>query len=295
MMMGARASATEQREEQPQNQTPQQPTQQTAQTTTTGIMGEWDRERKGIVSFLCGWGERTGSRTLMYRLCVPFHVARIIVEWVMGFVRVYEGGTWNTIGKGVAVVGDVITWVNVKGGSCGSTVGGRIAWLEPSLQEVAGLCGKVYWAFHIVRHTGGACQEGVGAASSLRELGSLAKYIGSGGFYPVTCDTLNKAANLISFGFSTSNDEPKVNGLTLAEDYKTEESPVSESDEISFLLEFTPDKRRGLVRVFRNLELLTTFTDVDTSVPIFPTVNMCCCDAQFKFVRNPKLPHVLIS
>ncbi|KAH3714083.1 hypothetical protein Pelo_19409 [Pelomyxa schiedti] len=125
-------------------------------------------------------------------------------------------------------------------------------------------------------------QEGVGAASSLRELGNLGAYEDTGGFYPVTCETLHLQANLISFGLSTSSIEPRVNGLNPDDGNSNaaKSHPVSESDEISFLLELTPDKRRGFVRVFRNLELLSTFTDVDTS---------------FKFVRNPKLPRVLIS
>ncbi|KAH3732038.1 hypothetical protein Pelo_17125 [Pelomyxa schiedti] len=250
---------------------------------------------RGVVSFLCGWKERTGAGTVMARLGVPTNVARIIVELLIGFVQVYEGGTWKTIGRGVEMNGDVVTWVEVKEvarGKCGSSVGGRIAWLEPSLQQVAGPCGRVYWAFDLLKHTRGACQEGVGACSSLPELDLKRCFDNcrkSGVFYPVTSEALHQVAKVISFGVSVSRVSTLVNGAIKGDIL----SKFSESEQVSFLLEFTPDKKRGRVTMFRNLMHIATFDNVDTSLPIFPTVNMCCRDAQYLFVRNPRLPSLL--
>ncbi|KAH3766452.1 hypothetical protein Pelo_1688 [Pelomyxa schiedti] len=265
---------------------------------------------RGVVSFLCGWRERTGAGTVMARLGVPADVARIIVELLIGFVPVYEGGTWKTIGWGVEMNGDVVTWIGVHtgtSGKCGSSVGGRIAWLEPSLQQVAGPCGRVYWAFDLLKHTRGACQvlfytstnphvelsgsvllliplqEGVGACSSLPELDLQSSFDNSGRhgvFYPVTCDALHQLAQVVSFGVSISQFSTKVNGMT-----QRKCNEFSESEQVSFLLEFTPDKKRGRVTVFRNLMHIATFDNVDTSLPIFPTVNMCCREAQYLFAQ----------
>ncbi|KAH3760381.1 hypothetical protein Pelo_7787 [Pelomyxa schiedti] len=246
------------------------------------------------VAFLAGWHERAGARSVMMspNLCVPLSVARIVVEFLLGSICVYRRGTWKTIGDGIKVVDDTTQWIAIENRSCGSSVGGRIAWLEPSLQELAGARDRVYWAFDVVKYTPGACQEGLGASTTLMGMVLDSASSAGGDYYPITYSSLsNRGVNSFGLSFSGSLITTRVQGNMVYDRRVTNPTRVLETEQFSFLLTFeSPDKKRGHVDVFRNMNLLVSYDNVDTSLPLYPTVNMCCRPSYYKFVMDPTLP-----
>ncbi|KAH3760394.1 hypothetical protein Pelo_7767 [Pelomyxa schiedti] len=225
----------------------------------------------------------------------PLSVARIIVEFLLGDICVYWRGTWNTIGRGIKVIDDTPQWIPADGGTCGNSVGGRIAWLEPSLQERSGSCDRVYWAFDVVKYMGGACQEGVGASTTLMGMVLDSNSSLGGDYYPITYSSLS-TRGVNSFGLSLNYGpvQNRVQGSAMYDREVSDPSPVTTKDQFSFLLTFEKaDKKRGHVDVFRNMEPLVSYDDVDTSLPLYPTVNMCCRDCAYRFVMDPSLPEGL--
>ncbi|KAH3766310.1 tripartite motif-containing protein 21 [Pelomyxa schiedti] len=194
---------------------------------------------------------------------------------------VISQAVWHTIGSGIKLVGDTVTWT---GSSCsGPANGGRIAMLMGSLQDIAGKSGRVYWAFEISKYTTSSCQDGVGACSSLNGLDlsnpSCVDY------YPVTCQSTK---GVKSFGLSI---RWGYIGLCLSgQEKRLTEGTVKCGDQFSFLVKFDHDKRHATVDMFYNLKLLATETNVDTSVPLFPVIHMCCKDIDYRLVRKPTLP-----
>ncbi|KAH3760397.1 hypothetical protein Pelo_7770 [Pelomyxa schiedti] len=223
----------------------------------------------------------------------PLSVARIIVEFLLGDICVYRRGTWKTIGKGIKVVDDTPQWIPADG-SCGSSVGGRIAWLEPSLQEIAGPSDRVYWAFEVVMLTPGACQEGLGASTTLMGMVLNSATSGGGDYYPITFPSLSKrGVNSFGLSFNFGPVATRVQGSTVPDLVITDQAPAATTDQFSFMLTFeAADKKRGHVDVFRNMQPLVRYNDIDTSLPLYPTVNMCCRPSAYKFIMDPTLPDV---
>ncbi|KAH3759181.1 hypothetical protein Pelo_9000 [Pelomyxa schiedti] len=221
----------------------------------------------------------------------PLCVARIILEFLLGDICVYHRGTWKTIGGGIAVIEDTPQWI--PAGTCGSSVGGRIAWLEPSLQELSGSSDRVYWAFDVVKYTHGSCQEGVGASTTLMGMVLDSASSGGGDYYPITFPSLGKrGVNSFGLKFGTGV-YPVVQGNIVPLRVMVSGPPTT-TDQFSFLLTFeTADKKQGHVDVFRNMKPLVSYDNVDTSLPLYPTVNLCCRDCAYRFVMYPTLPQGL--
>ncbi|KAH3763255.1 hypothetical protein Pelo_4887 [Pelomyxa schiedti] len=249
--------------------------------------------KQQAVAFLMGWHYRAGAHSVMTLASfgVPMSVARLVVEFLLGSICVYRRGNWRTIGDGLIVIDDTPQWGTVDDYSCGDSVGGRLAWLEPSLQELSGQSDKVYWAFDVVEFQPGACQEGIGASTTLVGMVlDCASSVG-GDYYPITYPSLSKRG-VKSFGLSlTRAVETRVQGAAVTGLRVTDVTPVTTSDQFSFLLTFeSPDKQRGHVDVFRNMKPLVSYDNVDTSMPMYPAVSMCCRPSAYKFVMGPTLP-----
>ncbi|KAH3760380.1 hypothetical protein Pelo_7786 [Pelomyxa schiedti] len=111
----------------------------------------------------------------------------------------------------------------------------------------------------------------------------------AGDYYPITFPS----DDVKSFGLSFSGEAvtTRVQGNTVPRLRVTDPSPVTTTDQFSFLLTFeAADKKRGHVDVFRNMKPLVSYDNVDTSLPLYPTVNMCCRDCAYKFVMDPSIP-----
>ncbi|KAH3762043.1 hypothetical protein Pelo_6103 [Pelomyxa schiedti] len=274
----------------------QRPMNPITSTTTP----KYSFKQRQSVAFLAGWHERAGAHSVMMMmsssptctLAVPLSVARIILEFLLGDISVYWRGTWQIIGKGITVTDDTPQWTYSLKGGCGSTVGGRIAWLEPSLQEISRTNKKVYWAFDVAKFRGG-CQVGLGASTSLIGIELDSETSGGGDYYPINCSTLcYRGVKSFGLAFFSARVETRLHGVISKG--VTDAAPVRETDQFSFLLTFeAANKQWGHVDVFRNMKLLVSFDHVDTSQPLYPAVNMCCQDCSFKFVMEPTLPRGL--
>ncbi|KAH3731774.1 hypothetical protein Pelo_17397 [Pelomyxa schiedti] len=255
--------------------------------------GQSSSTKQQSVAFLTGWHNRAGCVSAMTSLNVPQSVGRFIVEFLIGFIGRYHRGTWRTIGRGITVNGDTVEWMDVSEGDfgvCGSSVDGRLAWMEPSIQEISGSYLKVYWAFDVVKYTEGSCQEGLGASTSLFGMELDANASGGGDFYPITFPSLSKRG-VKSFGLSLPLSEPRVQGSKVTGLRLADTTPVTESDRFSFMVTFeSPDKHWARVEVMKNNKQLVVYEHVDTSEPMFPTVNMCCSPNTYRFVMDPPLP-----
>ncbi|KAH3767595.1 hypothetical protein Pelo_514 [Pelomyxa schiedti] len=287
---------------------PQQTTSIADRPTTTTRRRLRDVAVQKSVAFLAGWHHRAGGASVMSALNVPPSVATLIIEWIMAefTIHVYTRGTWQTIGGGITIEDDTVVWRDLDEGikcKCASTVGGRIAWLEPSIQQIAGNSNMVYWAFDLVKPITQSCQEGLGASSSLMGMVLDAEKSHGGDFYPITYPHLSECRGVKSFGLSfgwsilTRVQGTQViapSGVSL--NVTADQAQAMPGDRFSFLVTFqtraegTSNKERACVGVWRNHTPLVRYCDVDTSVPMFPTVHMCCCPTAYKFVMNPPLP-----
>ncbi|KAH3743569.1 hypothetical protein Pelo_15027 [Pelomyxa schiedti] len=174
---------------------------------------------------------------------------------------------------------------------CGSSVGGRVAWLNPSLQSLS--CGGsyyVYWAFNLLLCPARfSCQEGIGASSSILSISQPSSL----DCYPITYCT-DKRKGPCSFGLSmgAAELEGRCQGV-LSRHIPNDQRIAVAGDQFSFLIRFHRGMQHGTVRVFRNLKPLVTFERLVTRLPIFPTVQMCCREVRYQFVSNPQLPPLL--
>ncbi|KAH3714532.1 hypothetical protein Pelo_18958 [Pelomyxa schiedti] len=243
----------------------------------------------------------------MSTLNVPHSIGVSIVHILArGSVAVYskttEGTRWMTRGWGVVVDSgtDTIGWVLPDGirETCGSSSKGRIAWVEPSLQTLS--CGGTYlayWAFELLSCSSHSpCQEGIGACSFSSCVVGDSHYE-NGDCYPITFYSA-ASKGTYSFGLNMGKStllgeiqgkqalQSSVRPLVL-----NDTRPPVVGDQFSFLIDFDgTDTNHGRVSVFRNLKPLGTFEHVETKLPMFPTVHMCCRDAKYRFIRNPPLP-----
>ncbi|KAH3763927.1 hypothetical protein Pelo_4195 [Pelomyxa schiedti] len=202
-------------------------------------------------------------------------------------------GKWNTIGT-IRVDGDTVRWVPPDG--CGSQRG-RIASLEPSLQVVAGDSRVVCWAFQVTSFPRPGCQEGFGACTSLIGINLKKTSHEGSGYFPVTCPELCIEKNAKSFGVSLGGFiQPRIMGSRTRPGTVCRlghQACTRQDDVISFFLRFVggSKKQAGTLQVFHNnQDLLFRVESVDTSQPLFPTVNMCCVRTAYTFLRNPPIP-----
>ncbi|KAH3761501.1 hypothetical protein Pelo_6672 [Pelomyxa schiedti] len=214
---------------------------------------------------------------------VPVEIGRVILDFLIcdPIMLYYGEGGWETWGSGVRVEDDRVNWQLALG------YGSKMAWVQPSLQEVAGSCGRVYWAFDVDGISPGG-QEAVGAISSLD--GTDFDAIGRGACFPFTYTTLNIVKQVISFGVSLCDATPRVNGAICSKRPDCQWEKFHGSNHISFLLTLQPDHKFGKVEVFKNLRSFATFRHVNTSKPLFPAINTTSPSVHYHFIRHPPTP-----
>ncbi|KAH3732523.1 hypothetical protein Pelo_16650 [Pelomyxa schiedti] len=234
---------------------------------------------------MCGWHGRAGVGSVMTILCIPHHIGRCILQYLIGYINIYEGihyGHWEL--RECEVNDDTVQWKpkhfskNDK-----SMPKGRFAWLEPSLQEVAGASGRVYFAFDVVSDAG--LLDGVGACSSLRgHINNAASFGGKSNFLPITHHHLCSKRGFKSFGLCMPPFSPRIQGSpALYSAVLINPLPVpllgqvTAGESVSFLVEFhEPDRLHATVQMFWNMmaPALFRYDSVDTSMPIYPCVTL---------------------
>ncbi|KAH3760280.1 hypothetical protein Pelo_7916 [Pelomyxa schiedti] len=170
---------------------------------------------------------------------------------------------------------------------------GGYNFLDTTCWTVARFTGRVSWGFQVSVLPRYGCQEGFGASSSLIGLDLENTVNLGGGYFPVTWPTLCKERGAKSFGVSlTGSIENRVLGNRVDTPGSTPPKSMNakQDDLFSFFLHFAPDQQHATVHVFLNSEPLFTLQDVDTSLPLYPTVNICCAQTSHNFVRNPPVP-----